>query len=323
MAKDRMIRLGQLITVLSAAQALSTQELAYLCGAPVEIVNDDLEKLSYCFPIYSDSENDDQPGYWYYEEQDFQPAFQLTVKEAVELLDCLEEGQDDPVICSISERLIKAIVPNVENLPRINRVRRLFKGHKPPWDELQPAELLYELVGYCGNRRLDLTYKNQKGEVSRRAIDPLGLVYCWSHGAWYLVAFSPADQGYRHFRVERIEAIREIGPMPENNYQDFCLEKHFAYAWGIQVAAEKHDVVVRFYDDYNVISRVRRETQDRPQAKLEKESSRTYIYTDQVAGLSEIKVWLRSFGASAEVLEPKKLRDELIESYQRILDRYS
>ncbi|MBP7868500.1 MAG: hypothetical protein KA002_00385, partial [Firmicutes bacterium] len=44
---------------------------------------------------------------------------------------------------------------------------------------------------------------------------------------------------------------------------------------------------------------------------------------DTVAGLSEFRVWLRSFGSSALVIEPECLRIQLVESAMRMRDMYN
>ncbi len=326
MGGDIVVRLSQLICALSAhpGEGLSSQELANLCGAAHEVVNADLEMLSSCFPIYfspEDTEDFKQPRLWYYEElgRHVQPAFRLSVKETMELLACLE-AEHDPIICGIRSQLEHTLLPSGEDRERIRSQQRcIYKGGKPPYDALQPSERIYQLAQLCGRRRLVIQYKKQNGELSKRSIDPLGLVYCWTTGAWYLVAYSLPQKDYRNFRVGRILSYQELGAA--DSYETFSLKDYLAPAWGVQVAETIYEVKIRFYDDYNVHSRVRRETQGRSFAKLEKEPSGTLLYTDLVAGLKEIRVWVRSFGASAEVLEPEKLRKELIDSYQRILER--
>ena len=326
MAGDKMVRLSQLISILCSypEQPFSSEEFAHLCGAPVAVINDDLEKLSYWFPIYSpgsEDENKDEPKLWQHgtPNNGVQPAFRLSVREAMELLNCLEQEQE-PIIRGIAERLKPALATSGEQSIENKKVRRIFKGDKPPYDYLQPSEFIYELAELCGRRKLDLTYRDQKGELSRRTVDPLGIVYCWTAGAWYLITYSLANEDYRHFRVERIVDAKDVGPITE--HKNFCLQEHLAPAWGVQVTNELYNVKIRFYDEFNVFSRVRKETQGRRFAELEEEPAGTLLYTDLVAGLKEIRVWVRSFGASAEVLEPQKLRQEVIESYKRILDRY-
>ena len=43
---------------------------------------------------------------------------------------------------------------------------------------------------------------------------------------------------------------------------------------------------------------------------------------DQVEGLDELAVWLRGFGAGAEVLEPPALREKVTGEFSRLLKMY-
>ena len=53
---------------------------------------------------------------------------------------------------------------------------------------------------------------------------------------------------------------------------------------------------------------------------LESESS--FLYEIEVNGTSEIKPWLRSFGSSCEVLQPRSLRQEFIKEWKEIAAYY-
>lgn len=81
-------------------------------------------------------------------------------------------------------------------------------------------------------------------------------------------------------------------------------------------------VKIRFYDDFNVISRVMRETAHRRKRSITREKDGSIIYEDEVAGIHEIRTWVRGFGSSAEVLEPAELRESLIKVCFLTLQRY-
>jgi hypothetical protein len=73
----------------------------------------------------------------------------------------------------------------------------------------------------------------------------------------------------------------------------------------------------------NVLARLRAEIADRPSACLTQVDTGVWELVDTVAGLSEFRVWLRSFGSSALVIEPESLRMQLIESAMRMRDMYN
>lgn len=153
-----------------------------------------------------------------------------------------------------------------------------------------------------------------------REANPLGVVYYWVHDAWYLVGQEGSTKEIKHFRVDRMEDLQvldEAFQFPEN----FSLTEHLAPCWGVL----KHPltkVKIRFYDEFNVITRVMRETAHRRSRRITREEDGSIMYEDEVAGIQEIRTWVRSFGSSAEVLEPAELRKSLIEVCFMTLERY-
>lgn len=202
---------------------------------------------------------------------------------------------------------------------------RLVKGRY----YLQPPEIEERVTQFeeaCRtHHQVSFLYSAMNGETSWRSADPLGLVYYWFQDAWYLVArVFEGDghaEGIRHFRLDRMADVELTGEgfSPPDG---FNLERHLAPCWGVE-QGELHRIRIRFYDEYNVLARLRRETAHRDTARLVEEAGGgSVIYTDEVSGLHELRVWVRSFGSSAEVLEPEQLRREVVESVQRIVQRY-
>jgi predicted DNA-binding transcriptional regulator YafY len=138
--------------------------------------------------------------------------------------------------------------------------------------------------------------------------------------AWYVVGYCHLAGEVRTFRLDRVRRVQELEerfPYPD----DFSLEEYFRLPWGVD-RGEPQRVVIRFWDHFHVLDRVRKETAHRQDATLTVEPGGTLLYTDTVAGLNELRVWLRSFGESAEALEPAELRQSMLESAVQILERY-
>ena len=49
----------------------------------------------------------------------------------------------------------------------------------------------------------------------------------------------------------------------------------------------------------------------------------TYIYEDNLRGLSDFARFLRSFGTAVIAIEPPKLRETMINTYTKILEKYA
>lgn len=199
------------------------------------------------------------------------------------------------------------------------KTRRLVKGRyysQPPEIENRVAVL----EEACHSlRKVGFLYRAADGHSGRRVVAPLGLVYYWFHDAWYLVA--DTEGGLRHFRLDRMDGV-EISGETFAYPPGFDLAEHMAPCWGVE-RGELHQVRIRFYDEFNVLNRLRQDTAHRARGRIEPEpGGASVIYTDVVAGLNEIRVWVRSFGSSAEVLEPAQLREDVIESTRRIVAVY-
>lgn len=153
-----------------------------------------------------------------------------------------------------------------------------------------------------------------------REVNPLGVVYYWVHDAWYLAAQAGPEKEIKHFRVDRMEDL-EVLDATFQYPEDFSLAEHLAPCWGV-LKGPLTRVKIRFYDDFNVISRVMRETAHRRKRSITWEKDGSIIYEDEVAGIHEIRTWVRGFGSSAEVLEPAELRESLIKVCFLTLQRY-
>lgn len=65
-------------------------------------------------------------------------------------------------------------------------------------DDLLPA---FEKV-FLERQHLKFTYRDRQGQVSTRTVEPQAMLIL--PPLWYLVAWDPGRQGFRHFRMDRI-----------------------------------------------------------------------------------------------------------------------
>ena len=188
------------------------------------------------------------------------------------------------------------------------------KNAKHQLRELMMAERLEQAS--WEEQVVELVYRDKK-----RQVEPLGVIYSYHQDAWYLHAFCRKAQERRTFRLENIQEFRVL----EDKFiypQDFDLRKTYLSAWGIMLNEPVQYVRIKFYDEFNVLSRLKREIAEREQAKLTPLEDGSVLYEDWATGMEEFKVWVRSFGSSAEIIEPQELREKLIESVKQALARY-
>jgi predicted DNA-binding transcriptional regulator YafY len=337
---DRLLRLLHCLRA-AAPGGLTEEQLAVVCGVVPATVRADLRLLSeYAnVPVYNEADDVPNEDGWEDDEQDdgyagadtaarpwhldpggySLPPLPLAPEEAWALLEALKEIPGDSPLATVSPRLRQALLGSAER--EETTAPLLVKGGRPVYDPGQPEGLIRRLEKAASlRRRLKVWYRSAAGEASERRVDPYGLLYYWVQAAWYLVGYCHQAGEVRTFRVDRLRRIQELD---ERFFSppDFSLEEYFRQSWGVD-RGEPHRVAVRFWDHFNVLRRVRKETAHRRDATLTPEPGGTVLYTDTIAGLNEFRVWLRSFGESAEALEPAELRAGMLESARQILERY-
>jgi len=255
----------------------------------------------------------------------FMPRFSLAFSELISVVRALEsdpEAVADPrTTASIRSKLFAAMAPCVDQAHAI-RLRRYTKGRARRSDPAILARVDALEVASLESRVVQLSYmERRKGRRNAREVEPLGLVYYWFHDMWYLVAICCTAREIRHFRIDRIAGIA----VTNRRFQypsEFDLAAYVSGMWGVYAGGPTR-VRVRFFDEMNVLARLRAEIADRPSACLTQVDAGVWELVDTVAGLSEFRVWLRSFGSSALVIEPECLRTQLIESAMRMRGMYS
>ena len=188
-----------------------------------------------------------------------------------------------------------------------------FQGGEP----VPHLGLLSESV--WGDRRVEIEYERGASRVSRR-LDPLGLVL--KAGVWYLVASTEGQ--FRTYRVSRVVAVEVLD-------ERFERPAHFDLAafWAESSAAYEREA-----PRIEVTVRVRPDRLDHLRGAI---GTRAVEEADRLDD-ADPDGWLRlrirlewpdeapalllAAGASVEVIEPAAVRNRLIRTALRILERY-
>src|SRR5262245_31853924 len=77
-------------------------------------------------------------------------------------------------------------------------------------DARPDARLLIDLSDAIQQRqRITIDYRSQQDAVTQRIVEPYGLAGWW--GRWYLVGYCCLRQGYRLFRLDRMQHMQLLG----------------------------------------------------------------------------------------------------------------
>lgn len=167
-------------------------------------------------------------------------------------------------------------------------------------------ELIRTSIDSCAE--LEFVYFSPRGESVRR-MEPYYLIFQWS--SWYVWGWCKMREDYRLFKLNRMDQLRPSGnvfprkqvPMPD-------LRDERIFPGGIRVKALfDPDCKWRLVEEFGTGS------------FREQEDGRLLFqadYTDR----ERLITWLLSFRDKAELLEPEEIREDLLESIERMKNRY-
>lgn len=186
-------------------------------------------------------------------------------------------------------------------------------------DYSQKAQIIDELMqGIEDCRMTQIAYCSLRStEPVTYDVYPYGLIY--HRGSLYLVAHAPDHEEIRHYKVDRIDEAA-VSKFPFNRPAEFDLNAHLEHAFGVyNTNGAPVEVKVRFAQR---VVRYVEESEWHPSQKLTKERDGSLLATFKLSNHEEIKRWIMSFGAHAEVLAPEQLRQEILEELEALLKTY-
>ena len=148
-----------------------------------------------------------------------------------------------------------------------------------------------------------------RGEVTRRTVHPLALVYYTDH--WNLIAFDLLRNGIRNFRLDHILTMRVLSERFEPP-ADFDLREYLEER---AAPDDMIDVKLRFSATAYRLARTR--IPARVVEEVEDENEVEVAF--QIESLKFLARWMLSFGGEVRVVEPDRLRRLVREEAERIL----
>ena len=188
--------------------------------------------------------------------------------------------------------------------------------HSPAY--MRVLETLTE--GWAWGQKVKVWYRKTPGEpLVTYTLSP----YYIEPGAWgrstYVIGLREPPALLRTFKIERLEQA-ELLPDPYEIPPDFDPFALLADAWGIWFTSEPPvQVVLKFSPA--VSARVY-ETRWHPSQQLEPLPGGSLIWRARIAGIQEMKPWIRGWGDQVEVLEPPELRLQIADEMKRAAQNY-
>ncbi|KUO72927.1 MAG: transcriptional regulator [Desulfosporosinus sp. BRH_c37] len=230
-------------------------------------------------------------------------------------------------------KVARALAPIPEEMKSLEAKLKLWIGEKDhsretmfvhgrtPTQDVHQSQCCFQLEDAARSKnKVNILYRKEAEPARQLRLNPLGIVYYWVLDNWYLIAQDEGDQRIKTYLVNRILDVTLL-PEPFSPVEGFDLKNWYRYSWGVYRNQCPVPVIIRFYDHYSTLTRVRAELNKRETCTLT-EDKEGLLMKDQVEGLDELAVWLRGFGAEAEVIEPPALRAKVIEEFTQLLHMY-
>lgn len=205
-------------------------------------------------------------------------------------------------------------------MEKYNAIIEREGGQKIFWDfgvtkenqQVQGMNMVLEKA-IKGRNYIHFDYRNANGEKTHPRVEPLAIHYKWY--AWYLFAYVPEKEGFRTFKVARIQNLVTEMSLYEKDYGDVehLMKKSEQEYYKTCIHIEVHFQE----DDRNLMEEY---FPDCPIEKLD--GSKCRIFVDVPAKERLWKALLLSLGNKVTVVAPESYRDELIETARKFLSNY-
>lgn len=177
------------------------------------------------------------------------------------------------------------------------------------------------MQGYLYRRKVEIVYAPYQGRLFTTVLAPYLIEPSAIGFATYVIGHSSVVNDLRTFKLERIERARLLLQQTYQVPADFPGLQLLRSAWSIYYGEQLTHVVLRFHPE---VARRVQETQWHPSQELSWDEDKPgyLLLSLQVADITDLKPWIRTWGANCEVLEPPELRDEMTGEARRMAEAY-
>jgi len=310
---ERMLRIHQAIqagrhpnaTQLAQKLEVSTKSI----HRDIEFMRDRLE-----LPIEYDSS---KFGYYYYEEVNSFPSFEITEGELFALL-VAEKALQQYRGTNFEKPLLSAFRKMTSSLPDTVTFHLQdweqtisFRTSAEPILDLETFEVLSKALSK--KVQLELEYRKPgRKSTEKRIVDPYHLANI--NGEWFLFAFCHLRNDVRTFAPSRILKATPTGETFQRP-RKFSLEKRLRDSFGVHSGEGEFDVLIRFSDHVADYIREKRWHQSQ---KLRELADGGIELRMRLSSLEEVKRWILGWGGQAVALQPVELVDAIRNSVEAL-----
>ncbi len=309
-------------TLISSRMGKTAAELAEELECNPRTIYRDLEALQVAgFPIYTDRIKG--RNLWSLLDtvrHEIPIPFSLTELMALYFSRDMLKVFKDTVFYDSLESLFQKIKTTIppESKKYLKNVEQILHVGLKPYKEYSKFKEIINRVNEATQKKksIDIVYYTMsRKKKSKRKVDPYRIWFF--NGTFYLIGKCHLRGEVRIFALDRIKILhltKDSFVIPE----DFNLDDFMRPSFGV-FQGEPIKVKIWFHTDVAgyIKEKIWHESQE-----IHPQDDGSIIFEAEVAGTDEIRFWIMSWGASALVLEPESLRDEIREEAEAILERY-
>ena len=320
---DQLARQWKIIqSLISSRRGKTAAEMAKTFGCHSRTVYRDLEALQYAgFPIYT--EKVEGKNFWSLldsAKHSIPIPFNLAELMALYFSRGMVKTLKNTVFYDSLETLfekIKATLPR-EYIQYLDQFAKSVAVVPQPYKQHGEIREIVEALTRAAveKKYIEIDYYTMsRKKKSRRKVAPYKIWFFG--GTFYLVGYCGLRQDVRIFALDRIrtlETTEETYEMPG----DFNLDEFMRASFGI---FHGEPVQVRIWFAPDAAGYISEKTWHATQ-RIETQKDGALIFEAEVAGTTEIKYWIMSWGSRAVVLSPDSLHTEIRRESEALLENY-
>jgi predicted DNA-binding transcriptional regulator YafY len=311
---ERMLRIW-LLLVRNPFQ-FTTKDLAQKFDVNVRTIYRDLVTLGteLMVPVY------EEKARWAIDKEYYLPPIRFTVPEALNVflaarLMLSYSHRYDPNIDSLFNVLASVLPPPLQK--QVQQTLDWMRGL--PKSEAYLRNLAKLAEAWMSQHSVRINYRSlESDKATERIIEPYFIEPAAAGHSSYVIAYCQRAGEIRSFKMERIEDIQ----VTEETYTipcDFDANKYFGSAWGVVVVGEAKTIQLKFNPS---VARIIEETAWHPSQVLVRQEDGCVVMTLQVMDTVDLYSWILSWGNRVEVMGPKDMREEIVNTAKAIQEIY-
>ncbi|OMD93533.1 helix-turn-helix transcriptional regulator [Paenibacillus odorifer] len=313
---DRVIRIFNIINAIQANPGISAKDLAFKCDVNVRTIYRDLDILELFAPISREGKG---TGYRFMGKF-FTYPLNFTEQESLVfslLPSVLDKDKLPPGFDTAYDKVMGTHRKEKSQLNTIiEDITGIIQMGTPAYRPESQNFLQPIIQAILEQRAIDTTYHTQsRNKTTERIIDPYYLVP--RDQRFYLIGYCHLKQDIRTFRISRFQKV-ELSNMPFDK-GDFNIKQYLKNTWSIDRGEKNIKFKVRFNAD---IARYIKEEELFVHPRMREQKDGSLIFEVTVNNEKEFLKWIMQYGPSAEVLEPKAIRESLKEQLSQWMNMY-